>query len=133
MVEKESAGAKLAVGDMMLVTREHDNVSIMEIWGDVDIHSAGSLNGELGKLLCTERHILLNLSQTYYIDSIGISLIIALQKRQMEKGKFLGLCSPPDNIQRILNLAKLNGFFTIFENESDALCAFSEGHALVTI
>lgn len=125
MVNKESVDEK-----MMLARREDKNVIILEIWGDVDMHSIKSLDRELEKLLSTEKHILLNLSQTYYMDSIGLSLLINFQKRQREKGKFFGLCSPRSYMKRILKLARLYGFLTIFDNESDAIHAFSKSSAM---
>lgn len=127
---EELVGGELAYGEMMLVRRKHDNVIILEIWGDVDIHSAKSLRRELEKLSRTEKHILLNLFRTCYIDSIGLSVLIAFQKRQWEKGKILGLCSLRNYTKRIFDIARLQGFLAVFENEGDALCAFSEGPAL---
>lgn|GEM_PF-260105 len=133
MGNKESAGEEFVDEKMMLAGREYKNILILEIWGDVDIHSVESLSRELEKLSGKEKHILLNLSQTYYMDSIGLSLLIDFQKRQREKGKFFGLCSPRSYMKRILKLARLYGFLTIFENESDALRAFSKGSAMNSI
>jgi anti-sigma B factor antagonist len=129
-VDEESVRGELVDGKTMLTRREHDKVIILEVWGDVDIHSAQPLGRELEKLLCREKHILLNLFQTYYIDTIGLSLLIDFKKRQREKGKFFGLCSPRSYMKRILNLVKLDGFFSIFENEGNALAAFSESLAV---
>ncbi len=120
----------MADGDMTLARREHDRVIELEICGEVDIYSAKSLGRELENLACKKKHILLDLFQTYYIDSIGLSLFIAFHKKQWEKGKILGLCSPGDNMKRILNLTGLYGFLTIFENKGDALCALSEGRTV---
>ncbi|MDQ7825106.1 MAG: STAS domain-containing protein [Candidatus Eremiobacteraeota bacterium] len=127
MAYKE-VGEELAAGEMMLAMRKHDKVIVLEIMGDVDIHSAKYLGRELEKLICKEKHILLNLLKTCYMDSIGLSLLIAFHKKQREKGNFFGLCSPQSSMKRMLSIAKLYGFLLIFENEVDALCAFSEGH-----
>ncbi|MDQ7823447.1 MAG: STAS domain-containing protein [Candidatus Eremiobacteraeota bacterium] len=83
MADQESVN-----GEMMLVTREQDRVIILEIRGDVDIHHVKSLGRELEKILCAGKHILFNLSRTYYLDSIGLSLLIAFQKKLRKAGKF---------------------------------------------
>lgn len=114
---------------MVLVRREHNKVAILEVCGEVDIHSAKSLRMELEKLPCAEQNILLNLSQTYYIDSIGLSLLISFKKKQCKNGKQFGICSPQSYMKRILNLTRLTGALSIFENEYDAIQAFSEGFA----
>jgi anti-anti-sigma factor len=126
-MDGESVGAKMVDGKTMLPRRERDNVIILEIWGDVDIHSTKSLGRKLEELLSAEKHILLNLFQTSYIDTIGLSLLIDFKKRQREKGKFFDLCSPRSYMKKILDLVKLYEFLSIFENEGNALCAISEG------
>ncbi len=79
---------------MVLVGRENNRVAILKVCGEVDIHSAKSLRKEFEKLLFAEKDILLDLSQTDYIDSIGLSLLISFQKRQCKNGNLFGICSP---------------------------------------
>jgi anti-anti-sigma regulatory factor len=73
-----------------------------------------------------DRHILLNISSTDYIDSFGLSLLISFRKKLGKKGKHFGLCSPQSYVRRILNLTKLYDFLAVFENEGKALQTFQK-------
>jgi anti-sigma B factor antagonist len=112
------------VKEMEISERERDGIIILDIKGEVDIYSGEDLRQRLEELSLTDRQILLNISNTDYIDSFGLSLLISFRKRMGKKGRHFGLCSPQSYVRRILNLTKLYDFLAVFENEEKAVQTF---------
>ena len=57
--------------------------------------------------------VFINLSQTNYIDSSGIGILIKMMNLSKSVPLDLVLYDPSDTIRNILNLAHLDSFFTI--------------------
>jgi anti-sigma B factor antagonist len=102
--------------------RKLDNLSIVDCEGDVDLYSSPRLREALMKEIhAGGPSVLVNMADVTYIDSSGIATLVeALQLSRQTKTRF-GLFGLQSNARSVLELARLNKVFNIFDNEQEAL------------
>ena len=107
---------------MMVRMRKMDKVSILDCSGDVDLYTSPRLRDALlGAIKAHGPSVLVNMSGVAYIDSSGIATLVeGLQLSGQTKIAF-GLFGLRHNARSVLELARLDKVFTIFENEAVAL------------
>jgi len=105
-----------------------NGVALLEVRGDLDMYSSRELKTEFEYMLEVPRDTLLNFSSTEYIDSTGLSVLIKYRALLEKQGKRLGICSPHDNVMRILKITRLAEFFSLFQTEEEGIGSFSPGY-----
>ena len=107
---------------MKVQVRNLDKVSIIDPTGDVDLYSSPSLRDALlAEIKADGPSVLANMAGVTYSDSSGIATLVeGLQLSRQTKTRF-GLYGLRPNARSVLELARLNKVFTIFENEAEAL------------
>lgn len=99
-----------------------DGVATVRLNGDVDLYSSPQIRNEFSKLLeGSSPIILLDFSSVEYIDSSGLATLIELLQKLRKCQGSLSLFGLSDTVKSVFALAKLEGFFRIFENEQSAL------------
>ncbi|MDQ7821978.1 MAG: STAS domain-containing protein [Candidatus Eremiobacteraeota bacterium] len=116
---------------MEIQKREVLGIAILDLKGEVDIYSSEELKHLLEELSESRESLLLNVSNTDYIDSFGLSLLISFRKKMGKQGKRFGLCCPQSYVRRILNLTKLYDFLSVYESEEKAIEDISRSKAAV--
>ena len=98
---------------VLTTTREATSV-LVAVAGELDAHSAGSLD-QLATELTADGyiHFTLELSQTTFIDSSGLRSLVALQNRLGELAGELVLQAPTDPVTRLLHITGLGEHFTV--------------------
>ncbi|MDD2706377.1 MAG: STAS domain-containing protein [Verrucomicrobiae bacterium] len=111
---------------MAYSTRIVDSVAILELDGEVDLYHSPRVREEIGKLISKKNPtILINFQKVSYIDSSGLATIIdAFQKMRAYKGR-LALAALSKPVLSVFEVARLNQYFQIFENEGAALGALT--------
>lgn len=66
------------------------------------------------------RRVVINLEQTTYVDSGGVSLLIVWQRRFLRDGGRLVLCNIPPLVQQVLDLLNLKAVLTLAADEQAA-------------
>lgn len=109
---------------MTFVTRNLEGVSILDLDGEIDLHRSPEVRAEIGKLIdCKSKAVAVNFAKVSYIDSSGLATIIdAFQKMRGYGGK-LGLVALATPIRSVFEVARLDQFFKIFDEESAAISA----------
>ena len=107
---------------MKVHVRSLDKISIIDGTGDVDLYSSPLLRDALlAEIKADGPSVLVNMSGVTYIDSSGIATLVeGLQLSRQTKTRF-GLFGLRPNARSVLELARLNKVFVIFENEVEAL------------
>jgi anti-sigma B factor antagonist len=107
---------------MKVQVRNLDNISIIDGTGDVDLYSSPRLREALlAEIRVDGPSVLINMSGVTYIDSSGIATLVeGLQLSRQTKTRF-GLYGLRSNARSVLELARLNKVFVIFESEVEAL------------
>jgi anti-sigma B factor antagonist len=107
---------------MKVQIRSLDDISIIDCTGDVDLSSSPRLRESLLAEIKTDGpSVLVAMSGVAYIDSSGIATLVeGLQLSRQTKTRF-GLFGLRPNARSVLELARLDKVFTIFENETEAV------------
>jgi anti-sigma B factor antagonist len=107
---------------MKVHVRSLDKISVIDGTGDVDLYSSPLLRDALlAEIKADGPSVLVNMSGVTYIDSSGIATLVeGLQLSRQTKTRF-GLFGLRPNARSVLELARLNKVFAIFESEAEAL------------
>ncbi len=107
---------------MKVHVRNLDNISIIDGTGDVDLYSSPLLRDALlAEIKADGPCVLVNMAGVTYIDSSGIATLVeGLQLSRQTKTRF-GIYGLRPNARSVLELARLNKVFAIFDSETDAV------------
>ena len=107
---------------MKVVVRITDSATVIDCTGDVDLYSSPQLREKLLESMHgANSNVLVNMSGVSYIDSSGIATLVeGLQLSQKTRTRF-GLFGLRSNARSVLELARLNKVFAIFQDEKEAL------------
>ena len=111
---------------MTLKVRYVGQVAIVDIRGKITVGKGDVvLRRELLELLNSDRrYILLNLENTTYVDSCGLSELVACYRRAREQNGMIKLLSPPGQVRDLLRLTRLDEVLTTYLAEDAALASF---------
>lgn len=70
------------------------------------------------------RRVLLDFSDTAYIDSSGLGALVSLGKRIRGEGGELHITGLNEDLRTLFELTRLDTLFTLFATRADALAAF---------
>ena len=112
------------MSSMAFPIREVQGVSILDLDGEIDLHRSPEVRAEIGKLIDRKSKALaVHFGKVSYIDSSGLATIIdAFQKMRGYGGK-LGLVALTTPVRSVFEVARLDQFFKIFDEESAAVTA----------
>jgi anti-sigma B factor antagonist len=107
---------------MKLQTRTAESVKIIDCSGDIDLYSSTDLREALlTQMQSGTDGVLVNMTDVTYVDSSGVATLVeGLQLSRQTKTKF-GLFGLRPNARSVLQLARLDKVFIIFDNEEQAL------------
>lgn len=96
--------------------------TVVELTGEIDLHQAADFHEALVDL-CDERpeRLIIHLSAVDYIDSSGVGSLVEICRRLKREGGKLILVAPSERVGSVLEITKLNQFFTIVPTEQEAL------------
>ncbi len=115
---------------MRVESESVDNVSILRVIGRVTV------GGDGANLLAAQcraalekagAFLLLDITETSYLDSAGIGVLVACGKRAFESGGQLKLvASSQGPVREVLALTRLDRVLQIYTDENEALESFAE-------
>jgi anti-anti-sigma factor len=107
---------------VQLASSQLAQVPLIAIEGECDHHSAEALQAVVAEALSTDPPaILLDLEKCTYIDSGGISVLLAAARQLRGRG-WLGVLAPNENVRRLLEIVglTLDAGFRVFDQRDDA-------------
>jgi anti-sigma B factor antagonist len=105
---------------------EHD-VTILHLDGDVDMKEVTSFRQVLQTAVRkAEQGVVVELMRVPFMDSSGIAVLIEGLKWSRERSLPFILTHLTPSVQMVMELAHLEGFFTIAENLDDALALITQ-------
>ncbi len=92
---------------------------VVRLSGEVDLSSSPQARAVILDWLGRGHHVLVDLSGVEYIDSSGLATLV--EGYQLAKAKDLrfGLLSPNATVMDVLQLARLDQVFPLFDREDD--------------
>jgi anti-anti-sigma factor len=93
-----------------VVAGAHDGAPVVRVSGEIDLSNAAQVRDAIGAAVADEAAVVLvDLSETTYLDSAGISMIFRLAERLRYSRQELRLVVPQDApIRAVLRLTKLD-------------------------
>jgi anti-sigma B factor antagonist len=97
-------------------------VAVLDVAGELDLYTSPKLKDALQRLL-SEGHarLIINLSDTTYMDSTTLRILTAVRQQTREAGGNLGLVYTQPSIDRLMTITGLKDLFPIFPSEAAAL------------
>jgi anti-sigma B factor antagonist len=106
---------------------EVDGVSVIAVRGELDLSTAPALEGPLDAALGNgSKGVLIDLAECEFIDSTGLALIVRASQQLDAAGAGNGrlvLCSPNDQVQRVLEVSGLDRSIPLHASREQGLSA----------
>jgi anti-sigma B factor antagonist len=107
-------------------TRTVNGLVILDIEGEVDLHTSPDLRHQLQDLAKTRcPALLLNLAKTEYMDSSGLATLIEYFQGARGFGGKMALCGLSARIRNLFEVARLEQIFTLHPDEPTAVAAMA--------
>jgi anti-sigma B factor antagonist len=115
VTEREAGVDEQAVGpDLVLSVDVEQTRAVVAVRGELDAYSAPRLEGEITKLLRDPiDEVVLDLSETGFLDSSGLRAILSAHRRLNESDRSLQLRAPSEPVTRLLEITGLTDHFTV--------------------
>ncbi|MEX2605172.1 MAG: STAS domain-containing protein [Gracilimonas sp.] len=108
-----------------IATRQKDNVSILDISGELDAHTASHLENALKSLIDDESYaIVVNCSGLDYIASAGLGVFMAYIEDVRSLGGDIKLTNMNDRVYNVFDLLGFPTLYDILDDEREALKSF---------
>jgi anti-sigma B factor antagonist len=108
------------------VKTEHaqDGVHVVSLAGEVDLYTAPEFKQELLRIIGEgASHVVVDLSETTFIDSTTLGVLVGGVKRLRPNGGQLSLVCSDRNITKIFEITGLDRVFAIYPTRDEALQA----------
>ena len=107
---------------MSFAIKKQGEVCIVDVEGQLNVGNRQELKQKvLDELERGERKFLVDFSQTGYIDSSGLGVLVSLSKKIREAGGAPRLANLNDDLKTLFELTKLDTLFQIANNREEAL------------
>jgi anti-sigma B factor antagonist len=99
-----------------------DHAYVIALSGEVDLYTAPEFKQQLLEVIGQgAKHVVVDLSDTTFIDSTTLGVLVGGVKRLRPAGGQLSLVCSDRNITKIFEITGLNKVFPIHETREDAL------------
>ena len=107
---------------MSFAAHKRGAATVIEVAGQLIIGNRHELKSlVLDRVQRGERHLVIDFSQTGYIDSSGLGVLVGLSKRIREMRGSLRLAGLSPDLQRLFELTRLDTLFEIRDDLEQAL------------
>jgi anti-sigma B factor antagonist len=108
-----------------IATRKKEHVSILDINGELDAHTASHLENALKSLIDDENYaIIVNCSGLDYIASAGLGVFMAYIEDVRSLGGDIKLTNMNDRVYNVFDLLGFPTLYDILDDEKEALHSF---------
>lgn len=88
------------------------DVVLVTVRGDADLRIAPRLRAELERLASDGwRHIVIDLSSAFFVDSAALGVLVAAAKRQRPRGGQLRIVTPTPHVRKLFELTLIDRLF----------------------
>lgn len=113
---------------MMLSHHKEQDIEIVEIAGRLTLVDVAQARDKLKDIAQQGAgKMIIDLSQTTFMDSGGLSVLISAYKAVQSRNGRLVLAAPSASIQSLIELTRLQHIFEIFQTKEAAIGALGQG------
>jgi anti-sigma B factor antagonist len=110
---------------MSFDVKKQGDITVIDVEGQLIVGNRQELKQKvLEELEKGGRKFLIDFSNTGYIDSSGLGVLVSLSKKIREQGGELRLANLNDDLRTLFELTKLDTLFHIATNREEALSSF---------
>jgi len=91
-----------------LTSEEIGDRVVVSLRGELDIAQVDSVEQQLTRLEAGGKHVLLDLRELQFLDSMGLRLILRADARAREEGRTLQIVRGPEQVQRVFTLTRMD-------------------------
>lgn len=103
---------------------EHGAAAVIVLSGEVDLYTAPELKQELLRAIEEGvNSVVVDMTDTSFIDSTTLGVLVSGLKRLRPKGGQLALVISDRNIRKVFDITGLDRVFPIYDAQHDALAA----------
>jgi stage II sporulation protein AA (anti-sigma F factor antagonist) len=123
---------KLSEGGIhvVLTTEKHGRTLVVKIGGELDLSTSPKFREVVEEELKRDpylHHLVLDFSETGFIDSSGLGVILGRFKQVSQKGGKLSAINVPGHLLRVFELSGLMRIMEVFKSLDEALVNIKEG------
>jgi anti-sigma B factor antagonist len=102
--------------------RPEPNTAVIGLRGEVDLYTCPELKQELLRVIADgATFVVVDLSETTFIDSTGLGVLIrGVERLETEGGRLAVVCVDP-NMTKVFEVTGLNRVFSIYRSRQEAL------------
>jgi anti-sigma B factor antagonist len=100
---------------------EKQGASIVTFTGEVDLESSPAAREVLLKCLESTGTVIVDLSEVTYIDSSGVASLVEALQAAKKNGSQFALAAVSEPTRRVLELARLDKVFTLYDSVDEGL------------
>jgi anti-sigma B factor antagonist len=110
---------------MSFDVKKQDDITIIDVEGQLIVGNRQELKQKvLEELEGGARKFMVDFSNTGYIDSSGLGVLVSLSKKIREQGGELRLANLNEDLRTLFELTKLDTLFHIAADRQEALTSF---------
>ena len=110
---------------LTLATRTNDGILVLDCRGRIVFGEESTLlRGTVKRAISENNRIVLNLGEVDYIDSGGLSTLVALRATAQNAGGAIKLTSLTKRVSDLLQTSRLLTVFDVYNSESEAVESF---------
>jgi anti-sigma B factor antagonist len=110
---------------MSFDVKKQGDITVIDVEGQLIVGNRQELKQKvLEELEKGGRKFLIDFSNTGYIDSSGLGVLVSLSKKIREQGGELRLANLNEDLRTLFELTKLDTLFHIATNREEALSSF---------
>ena len=110
---------------MNLAHRNENSIDIVKLPARLMMADAGEARGTLkGMIEAGSGKMILDLSDTGFMDSSGLAVLVSALQAARKKGGDVRLVHMGDTVRALFELTRLHTVFQIFDDEARAMAAF---------
>ena len=108
-----------------IARRQIDNISVLDVTGELDAHTASQLENSLKALIDEESYrIVVNCSRLEYIPSAGLGVFMAYIEDVRSLGGDIKLTNMNDRVYNVFDLLGFPTLYDILDDETEAVKGF---------
>lgn len=112
---------------MACSSRTVEGVWIIDLEGEIDLYKSPEVRSEISRVIAKKnKSVAINFQKVTYIDSSGLATMIDAFQKMKAYGGTMALVSMTKPVRSVFEVARLDKFFQIFEEETLAIASFQK-------
>lgn len=108
--------------ELSVTSREHGDLTIVEVAGEVDVYTAAVLREKLADVIDDDHaDVVVDLTGVGFLDSTGLGVLVGALKKVRGLGGRLQLVIDQERVMKVFRITALTQVFTIHATLEDAL------------